>query len=91
MKVNNDLNSKIVFNNQNKLNEAKKAAPALTSKEVKISDSIEISKEAKEKLKALDKQRLAEIKVKIENKAYDNDDILSKVADKILADLGNDD
>ncbi len=90
MKIFNDLNSKVVFNNPSKINEGQNPSRSSASKEVKISDKIEISKEAKEKLKALDKQRLAEIKTKIENKDYDNDDVLSKVADRILQDLGKD-
>jgi len=91
MKVTNDLNSKIVFNNQNNLKEVQKSTSRASTTEAKATDRIEISREAKEKLKALDAQRLAEIKRKIENKTYDNDDILSKVADKILLDLGKDD
>jgi len=59
-----------------------------SNKSNKPKDSIEISSEAREIVKTdLGSQRLEEIKQKLNNKFYDTEEVLSKVADAILKEL----
>lgn len=51
-------------------------------------DTIEISNEARDLAKAdLDQQKIEEIRTKIKSGFYKSDEVLSKVADKILAEI----
>ena len=55
---------------------------------VKIQDKLELSQEAKNIQSSSDQVPHAEeIKEKIQNKFYDTDEVVSKVADKILQDI----
>lgn len=55
---------------------------------MKKRDTIEISTEARDLAKAeLDQQKIDEIRNKISSGFYKTDEVLSKVADKILAEL----
>uniref|UniRef100_A0A7V2ZI53 Flagellar biosynthesis anti-sigma factor FlgM n=1 Tax=Ignavibacterium album TaxID=591197 RepID=A0A7V2ZI53_9BACT len=59
-------------------------------KEVHKKDSLEISKEAKElQQKSEQVKDLSSIKEKIKSGFYNSEEVLSKVADRILKDLNN--
>ncbi len=58
--------------------------------QTKIEDKLQISPEAKSKLNALNKQKLDEIRANIAEGKYDTQEVIEKVADKILADFDND-
>lgn len=83
MKINDLTNSAFVKNSQG-------VSKTPTQKSVgatKIEDKIEISKEAKNKLHEMDRQKIESIRAKIANGHYDSDDVINKVADKILSEI----
>lgn len=83
MKIDNVTNNAYVKSPQQVSKQPKSSAAGAT----KIEDKIEISKEAKNKLSDIDKQKVETIKAKIANGDYNTDEVIGKVADKILEEL----
>lgn len=76
-------------NNQFFVNQAKnKAAETARQQEAKEKDKIEISAEARNLAKTdFSSKRIDEIRQKISSGFYESDEVLNKVADKILSDI----
>jgi len=56
-------------------------------KENSRGDVFEISKEAKDLIQKTKEQQLQQIRERIENKFYNSDEVLNKVAEKILKEI----
>jgi anti-sigma28 factor (negative regulator of flagellin synthesis) len=64
-----------------------KSAPK--SAAIEIKDKINISSEAKNKLNEMDKQKINSIRANIAQGKYNSDEVLEKVADKMLESFEN--
>ncbi|RMD48862.1 MAG: flagellar biosynthesis anti-sigma factor FlgM [Ignavibacteria bacterium] len=84
MKVNNVPNTAYV--------KAPKVTPKDSPKpqQTKIEDKLQISSEAKHKLNDLNNKKINEIRANIAEGKYNSDEVIDKVAEKILADFDND-
>ncbi len=79
MKVNGISNNTNIF-----LSEQVKAKKTADAPALDVKDKIEISKAAKEKFEEVSKSKIERIKTNIANKVYDSDEVINKVAEKIL-------
>lgn len=79
MKVNGISNNTNIF-----LSEQVKAKKTADAPALDVKDKIEISKAAKEKFEEVSKSKIERIKANIANKVYDSDEVINKVAEKIL-------
>ena len=84
MKVNNVQNMAYVKTPQ----VAAKDAPK--PKQTKIEDKLQISSEAKQKLNELNNKKINDIRANIADGKYNSDDVIEKVAEKVLGDFDND-
>ncbi len=84
MKINPVTNTKIFVNEQ--------VTPkkGVNNSTFEVKDKVEISKAAKEKLQAENQSKIERIKANIANKVYDSDEVIEKVAAKILEEFQKD-
>jgi anti-sigma28 factor (negative regulator of flagellin synthesis) len=81
MEIRNILSS--VYKNDDKFKKPSDKSPDVTKK-----DKIEISKQAIAMQNTSETKNLAEIQKKIDSGFYNSDEVLSKVADSILKEIG---
>jgi len=81
MKINNISNNVQIISNQVKDNKVK------SEPTVKPTDKLEISAEAKSKLRESNRSQIGAIREKIAAGKYDTDDVIGKVVDFIVKDI----
>ncbi len=69
------------------LPDEKNPSKVSSKKENSRGDVFEISKEAKELIQKTKEQQLQQIRERIENNFYNSDEVLNKVAEKILEEI----